>query len=105
VAVVLPEKPAVRRLGSTGESSPCSDPPSAPPTTPSHAAPVAFIPTTFPNDGGYDGLILVRDIEFSSLCEHHLRPFAGGLWRIALRETAKDSAEPTRVIEPRGPGG
>jgi GTP cyclohydrolase I len=39
--------------------------------------PVAFTPTTFPNDEGYDQLIMARDIEFSSLCEHHLLPFSG----------------------------
>ncbi|HET9006895.1 MAG TPA: GTP cyclohydrolase I [Actinomycetes bacterium] len=36
-----------------------------------------FTPTTFPNDEGYDELVLVRAIPFQSLCEHHLLPFAG----------------------------
>jgi GTP cyclohydrolase IA len=39
--------------------------------------PVPFNLTTFPNDGGYDELILVREIPFQSLCMHHLLPFAG----------------------------
>lgn len=33
--------------------------------------------TTFPNDEGYEGLVLVRDIPFHSLCEHHMLPFRG----------------------------
>jgi GTP cyclohydrolase IA len=33
--------------------------------------------TTFPNDAGYDGLVLARDIPFRTVCEHHLLPFAG----------------------------
>jgi GTP cyclohydrolase IA len=39
--------------------------------------PTAFNATTFPNDEGYDELILVRDIPFQSLCAHHLLPFHG----------------------------
>ncbi|HLL64439.1 MAG TPA: GTP cyclohydrolase I FolE [Micromonosporaceae bacterium] len=39
--------------------------------------PEAFTLTTFPNDGGYDELVLVRDVPFRSLCEHHLLPFHG----------------------------
>lgn len=33
--------------------------------------------TTFPNDEGYNDLVLVRDIPFNSLCQHHLLPFRG----------------------------
>ena len=36
-----------------------------------------FHPTTFPNDEGYDELVLVRSIPFHSLCAHHLLPFHG----------------------------
>ena len=39
--------------------------------------PRAFGLTTFPNDEGYDELVVARDIAFSSLCEHHLLPFVG----------------------------
>jgi GTP cyclohydrolase IA len=39
--------------------------------------PAPFTPTTFPNDEGYDELVLVRAIPFRSLCQHHLLPFTG----------------------------
>jgi GTP cyclohydrolase I len=40
------------------------------------AAP-AFDLTTFPNDEGYDELVLARSIPVQSVCEHHLLPFVG----------------------------
>jgi GTP cyclohydrolase I len=33
--------------------------------------------TTFPNDEGYDELVLARGIPFRTVCEHHLLPFSG----------------------------
>jgi len=39
--------------------------------------PRPFNLTTFPNDEGYDELVLVRNIPFSSLCQHHMLPFKG----------------------------
>ena len=39
--------------------------------------PRPFRMTTFPNDEGYDQLIIARNIRFHSLCEHHLLPFVG----------------------------
>ncbi len=39
--------------------------------------PRPFQLTTFPNDGGYDELIVARSIPVRSLCEHHMLPFIG----------------------------
>jgi GTP cyclohydrolase IA len=39
--------------------------------------PAPFTPTTFPNDEGYDELVLAKAIPFASLCQHHLLPFTG----------------------------
>jgi GTP cyclohydrolase I len=39
--------------------------------------PTPFTLTTFPNDEGYDELVLVKAIPFQSLCQHHLLPFVG----------------------------
>lgn len=36
-----------------------------------------FDMTTFPNDEGYDELVLARRIPLRSVCEHHLLPFVG----------------------------
>lgn len=33
--------------------------------------------TTFPNDEGYDELVLVQNIPMQSVCEHHMLPFVG----------------------------
>ena len=39
--------------------------------------PQPFRATTFPNDDGYDDLVVARAIPFHSLCMHHLLPFHG----------------------------
>jgi GTP cyclohydrolase IA len=39
--------------------------------------PREFDLTTFPNDEGYEQLVLVQGIPFRSLCEHHALPFIG----------------------------
>jgi GTP cyclohydrolase I len=39
--------------------------------------PSPFRATTFPNEDGYDELIVARSIPFHSLCMHHLLPFHG----------------------------
>ena len=39
--------------------------------------PAPFSPTTFPNDEGYDELVVARSIPLRSLCQHHLLSFWG----------------------------
>jgi GTP cyclohydrolase I len=39
--------------------------------------PQPFHATTFPNDDGYDELVIASAIPFHSLCMHHLLPFHG----------------------------
>ncbi|SOC50843.1 GTP cyclohydrolase I [Blastococcus aggregatus] len=39
--------------------------------------PPSFDLTTFPNDEGYDELVMATAIPVQSLCEHHLLPFTG----------------------------
>jgi GTP cyclohydrolase I len=39
--------------------------------------PRPFRLTTFPNDEGYDELVVARSIPLRSVCEHHLLPFVG----------------------------
>ena len=39
--------------------------------------PAEILHKTFKEVGGYDDIVLVRDIPFSSHCEHHMVPFIG----------------------------
>ena len=39
--------------------------------------PGAILSKTFKEAGGYDDIVLVKDIPFSSHCEHHMVPFVG----------------------------
>jgi GTP cyclohydrolase I len=39
--------------------------------------PAEVLDRTFSETGGYDDLVLVRDISFHSHCEHHMMPFFG----------------------------
>jgi GTP cyclohydrolase I len=39
--------------------------------------PRAYLERTFEQVGGYDQLVVLRDIPFNSFCEHHMLPFVG----------------------------
>lgn len=90
--------------------------------------PAALLTATFEEAGGYDDMVLLRDIRFESHCEHHLVPIVGtvhvaylpgervvGLSKIARvidafarrmqiqeRLTSQIADTLQRVLEPRG---
>jgi GTP cyclohydrolase I len=39
--------------------------------------PAEILSRTFSDVGGYDDIVMLRDIEFNSHCEHHIAPFIG----------------------------
>lgn len=39
--------------------------------------PIEALSRTFEDVGGYDDIVMLRDIEFNSHCEHHMVPFVG----------------------------
>lgn len=39
--------------------------------------PSEILSRTFEDVGGYDDIVMLRDIEFNSHCEHHIAPFVG----------------------------
>ncbi len=39
--------------------------------------PAEALSRTFTDVGGYDDIVMLRDIEFNSHCEHHIAPFVG----------------------------
>jgi len=39
--------------------------------------PAEALSRTFDDVGGYDDIVMLRDIEFNSHCEHHIAPFVG----------------------------
>jgi GTP cyclohydrolase IA len=42
--------------------------------------PASVLSTTFEETGGYDEMIVLRDIAFESHCEHHMAPIIGRAW-------------------------
>ena len=44
------------------------------------ANPEAFLAKTFSDMSGYGDMVVLRDIEIASHCEHHIAPFIGRCW-------------------------
>ena len=84
-----------------------------------HQCPAEVLDRTFGETAGYDDFVLVRDIEFTSQCEHHMMPFYGkahiaytpvervvGLSKLARltqeHMTAQIAAAIDEILKPRG---
>ncbi|MBD0282712.1 MAG: GTP cyclohydrolase I FolE [Thermoleophilaceae bacterium] len=78
VAVQRAARDLLRALGADVDSDALGDTPRRVADAYSELlTPQPFTATTFPNDDGYDELIVARAIPFHSLCMHHLLPFHG----------------------------
>ena len=67
--------------------------------------PVPFEATTFPNEEGYDELVVARAIPFHSLCEHHLIPFVGVAHVAYLPGTGSSASPSSRASSSTSPAG
>lgn len=55
---------------------------------------------TFPNDAGYDQVIVLDRIHFVSLCSHHFLPFVGLAWLAYIPgDCLVGASKPARLIE------
>jgi GTP cyclohydrolase I len=53
----------------------------------------------FPNDKGYDEIILHDNIPFTSVCSHHFLPFSGLAWFLYIpHQKLLGASKPARVI-------
>ena len=91
----------LRALGADVDAEACTTPRAA--IAAAYAellTPHPFQATTFPNDDGYDELVVARSIPFHSLCMHHLLPFHG-VAHIGYLPASGSSACPSsrRVVE------
>ena len=71
------ERAAAAFLAALGATTPADTPGRMARAYAELLSPRLFDLTTFPNDEGYDELVLARDIPVRSLCEHHMLPFVG----------------------------
>lgn len=62
--------------------------------------PIAYLSKTFSNDYVYQGVVLLKDIAFESMCEHHLAPIIGVAHVAYLpRERIVGLSKLARVVE------
>jgi GTP cyclohydrolase I len=77
VDLAVAERAAAAFLAALGVTSPADTPGRMARAYAELLHPRSFDLTTFPNDEGYDELILAREIPVRSVCEHHMLPFVG----------------------------
>jgi GTP cyclohydrolase I len=77
VDVIAAERAAAAFLIALGVTAPADTPGRMARAYAELLDPRSFDLTTFPNDEGYDELVLARDIPVRSVCEHHMLPFVG----------------------------
>ena len=77
VDVAAAERAAAAFLAALGVTGPADTPGRMARAYAELLNPRSFDLTTFPNDEGYDELILAREIPVRSVCEHHMLPFVG----------------------------
>jgi GTP cyclohydrolase I len=75
--VAAAERAAAAFLAALGVTAPAATPGRMARAYAELLDPRSFDLTTFPNDEGYDELVLARDIPVRSVCEHHMLPFVG----------------------------
>ncbi len=62
--------------------------------------PAEALGRTFTDVGGYDDIVMLRDIEFNSHCEHHIAPFVGRVHVAYLpTESVVGISKLARVVE------
>ena len=62
--------------------------------------PAEELSRTFTDVGGYDDIVMLRDIEFTSHCEHHIAPFVGRVHVAYLpTESVVGISKLARVVE------
>lgn len=55
---------------------------------------------SFPNDKGYDEIVMLDNIPFTSLCSHHFLPFPGLAWFLYIpNRNLLGASKPARVID------
>lgn len=65
-----------------------------------HSQPPDNLITVFPNSKGYNEIVMLDNIPFTSICSHHFLPFSGKAYFLYLpNEYLLGASKPARVVE------